>query len=59
VAEITEVQDKKQDWYKVKGVVNGKQVSVDIPAPYVDGKSRDEAKKVFERSLEQVSRASS
>lgn len=57
MAEITEVKDKKQDWYTVKGVAQGRQVSVDIPAPYIDGKSNAEAKKVFEQSLERVARA--
>lgn len=59
MAEITEVREKKQDWYTVKGVDSrGKQVSVDIPAPYVDGKDRKAAEKVFKESIERVGRAS-
>jgi hypothetical protein len=48
---------KRGEWYTVKGVVNGRVVSADIPANQVEGKSRKDAEKVFERGLGNVERA--
>jgi len=51
---ITEVRDKKHDWYTIRGVVNGHHVSVDVPGPAVDGKSRKDAEALFKRGLRNV-----
>lgn len=48
---------KRGDWYTVKGEVAGKRVSADIPAPYIDGKSRKAADEVMKRALQQVAQA--
>lgn len=46
---------KNGEWYTVKGrASNGREVSVDIPAPNVDGKSRKEAQELFARSIERM-----
>ena len=54
---MADVQDvkKKGDWYTVKGrSADGRPVSVDIPAPAVEGKTRKEAQALFERSIERM-----
>lgn len=51
---MTEVS-KRGDWYTVKGrASDGREVSVDIPAPTVEGHSRRDAEKLFERSIERM-----
>jgi len=42
---------KRGDWYTIKGHVDGKPTSVDIPANQVDGRSRSDAEKLFKRGL--------
>lgn len=45
---------KRGDWYVVKGVSGGREVSVDIPANQIDGKSRDKAHELFQKGLKTV-----
>lgn len=47
---------KSGDYYVVRGRVNGREESVHIPAPTVEGRSRENAKELFKRSLENASR---
>lgn len=46
---------KKGEWYTVKGrASNGREVSVDIPAPTVEGRTRKDAEALFARSIERM-----
>ena len=49
-AEVTRVS-KRGDWYTVEGYASGKKVSIDVPAPSIDGASRREAEALMRRSL--------
>ena len=48
--EVKEVT-KRGDWYTVKGVSNGREVSVDIPANAIDGKTRRDAIEQMKRGI--------
>jgi hypothetical protein len=50
VVDLTKVE-KRGDWYRVEGVVAGKRESVEIPAPSVEGRSRQDAEGLFRRSI--------
>ena len=43
--------DKKGEWYKVEGYVDGRKVGVEIPAPTIESKTRREAESLMRRSL--------
>ena len=47
---VTDVR-KSGEWYRVTGVSDGKRVSVDVPASYVEGTSRGDAHTTFGRAL--------
>jgi hypothetical protein len=46
--------DKRGEWYTVRGVVGGRETSVDIPANQIEGKSRAEAFRLFQHGLRTV-----
>lgn len=46
---------KEGDYYVIKGRVRGRDESVHIPSPTVEGRSREDATKLFKRSLENAS----
>lgn len=48
--DVTDVR-KTGDWYVVRGVVNGRPVSADIPAHNVDGLTRETAFRKFKATL--------
>lgn len=50
VVDLTKVE-KRGEWYHVEGVAAGKRESVDIPAPSVEGRSRNDAEGLFRRSI--------
>lgn len=54
--EVSEVK-KTGDWYTIKGHVKGREVSVDIPAPQVEGRTVGNAREFFKKSLETTERA--
>jgi hypothetical protein len=43
--------EKKGDYYRVEGVVEGKKVHAHIPSPSVDGQSRANAEALMRRGL--------
>lgn len=51
MGEHVEEVRKRGEWYTVKGSVDGRQTSVDIPANQVEGKGQKDARKLFERGL--------
>lgn len=48
---------KSGEWYVIEGYVDGRRVSVDVPADRVEGRSRHEAHAVFRRALTLVANA--
>lgn len=54
--EITQVT-KTGEWYTVKGRVDGRETSVDVPAFNVGQRSDTEAKALFQRYLQTCDRA--
>lgn len=48
--QVTEVT-KKGDWYHVKGGIGDKRGSYEIPASSVEGRSRGDAQRMFERGI--------
>ena len=44
-------QKKEGEWYKFKGIVDGKRVEVDVHAKDVESRSRKDAESLAKRSL--------
>ena len=54
MGEIKEAS-KRGEWYTVKGrASNGRDISVDVPANYIDGKSSTEGRRVMEKAIERM-----
>ena len=48
--DLTKV-DKRGEWYTIKGMIKGRETSVEIPAPTIESRTRREAESLMRRSL--------